>query len=215
MPEKFPGQDEVELARLIREVTIGHVAFATEVAAAAEHWPTVLPIAICYDPGQDQRSFSLLLHGSTGSRWLRTLSQGGPASVAVTALDGLVVARSAFESSMHYRSAILFGRCSEVPEVDKGCTLDLITESLIPGRVAELRTPTRKELAATLVLRMAITDWSYKVSDGWPEDPDEDVAGPAWAGVLPRRTGFAAALPTADLRPGIDVPDSVARLLAD
>jgi nitroimidazol reductase NimA-like FMN-containing flavoprotein (pyridoxamine 5'-phosphate oxidase superfamily) len=247
MPEKFPSQDEAELARLIREVTVGHVAFmpagraaadgevGADRAAAIERWPVVLPIAISYEPGGHEpgpdepgadepgpdepgdggRPFSLLLHGSTGSRWLRTLSEGGPMSVAITALDGLVVARSAFESSMHYRSAVLFGRCATVSAADKGRALDVITESLIPGRVAELRAPLAKELAATLVLRMQIADWSYKVSAGWPEDPPEDVVGPAWAGVLPRRAGFATALPTHDLSPGIAVPDSVLRLLAE
>jgi hypothetical protein len=154
------------------------------------------------------------MHGSTGSRWLRILSRGGPISVAVTAVDGLVVARSAFESSMHYRSAVLFGHCATVAPAEKSAALDRITESLIPGRTAEVRRPRAKELAATLVLRMRVLDWSYKVSDQWPDDPEDDVAGPAWAGVLPRRTGFAQALDTHDLGPGRRRPPSVAALLA-
>jgi hypothetical protein len=135
--------------------------------------------------------------------------------LAVTAVDGLVVARSAFESSMHYRSAVLFGRCSILEPGHKQSALELITDSLIPGRTAELRAPRGKELAATMVLRMSVSDWTYKVSDRWPEDPADDVAGPAWAGVLPRRTGFRAALDTFDLRPGIEPPASVRALLAN
>jgi hypothetical protein len=124
-----------------------------------------------------------------------------------------VVARSAFESSMHYRSAILFGRCSVIAPAEKEDALAVITDSLIPGRTAEVRPPRAKELAATLVLRLAVSDWTYKVSDQWPEDPDDDVAGPAWAGVLPRRSGFARAIDTYDLRPGIEAPASVRALL--
>jgi nitroimidazol reductase NimA-like FMN-containing flavoprotein (pyridoxamine 5'-phosphate oxidase superfamily) len=221
LPEKYPDRDPAALARLIAEVSIGHIAFNDRVAPDAG--PTVLPIAITYhgqsaavaDADALEAPFSILLHGSTGSRWLRLLAAGGPISLAVTAVDGLVVARSAFESSMHYRSAVLFGRCSIIEPGQKERALELITDSLIPGRTAELRAPRGKELAATLVLRMSVSDWTYKVSDQWPEDPDDDVAGPAWAGVLPRRTGFAAALDTFDLRPGIQPPASVRALLAD
>ena len=144
---------------------------------------------------------------------MRLLASGVPSALAVTALDGLVLARSAFESSMHYRSAVLFGRCSPILDVDeKRTALAVITESLVPGRVAEVRASTAKELAATLVLRMPIDKWSLKVSAGWPEDPPDDVAGPAWAGVVPIRTSHEQALPAPDLRPDIAVPESVRRL---
>ena len=85
----------------------------------------------------------------------------------------------------------------------------MITERLIPGRSAEIRRPRKQELAATLVLSLPITQWSLKISDGWPEDPDDDVAGEAWAGVVPQRTSYGAPLPAPDLRAGIDVPPSV------
>ena len=80
-----------------------------------------------------------------------------------------------------------------------------------PGRTAELRASTRKELAATLPLRLPIgaDNWSLKISDGWPEDPDEDIAGDAWAGVVPMSVAYGAPLPAPDLRPGIPVPESV------
>ncbi|MFY9917054.1 MAG: pyridoxamine 5'-phosphate oxidase family protein [Mycobacterium sp.] len=153
----------------------------------------------------------LVIHGSTGSPWMRALSAGASAAVAVTGLDGIVVARSGFESSFRYRSAVIFGVFERVPEADKVRYLNRLTEAFIPGRTAELRASTRKELAATLPLRLPIgaDNWSLKISDGWPEDPDEDIAGEAWAGVVPMSVAYGAPQPAPDLRPGIPLPDSV------
>jgi hypothetical protein len=143
---------------------------------------------------------------------MRALAEGAATCLAVTEVSGLVVARSAFESSLHYRSAVLFGSCAPVATADKPAALDAITEALLPGRTAELRRPTDRELAATLVLALPIVEWSLKVSSKWPEDPPEDVAGDAWAGVLPFSNGYEAPQNAPDLRPGIDVPPSVRRL---
>ena len=153
----------------------------------------------------------LVIHGSTGSPWMRALAAGAAAAVSVTALDGVVVARSGFESSFRYRSAALFGVFERIPEADKLGYLETLTEVFIPGRVAELRASTPKELAATMALRMPIGDdnWSLKVSAGWPEDPEEDVAGDAWAGVVPMTVAYGQPLPAPDLTPGIPVPESV------
>jgi nitroimidazol reductase NimA-like FMN-containing flavoprotein (pyridoxamine 5'-phosphate oxidase superfamily) len=153
----------------------------------------------------------LVIHGSTGSPWLRALDAGAAAAVAVTGLDGIVLARSAFESSFRYRSAVVFGVFERVPDGDKERCLQRLTESFAPGRTAELRPSTRKELAATLPLRlpMGTDNWSLKISDGWPEDPDDDIAGDAWAGVVPMSSTYGAPLPAPDLRPGIPVPASV------
>jgi nitroimidazol reductase NimA-like FMN-containing flavoprotein (pyridoxamine 5'-phosphate oxidase superfamily) len=153
----------------------------------------------------------LVIHGSTGSPWMRALADGASAAVAVTGLDGIVVARSGFESSFRYRSAVLFGVFEQVPDADKVRYLDRLTEAFIPGRTSELRASTRKEVAATMPLRLPIgTDnWSLKVSDGWPEDPDEDIAGDAWAGVVPMSVAYGAPVPAPDLRAGIPLPESV------
>jgi len=153
----------------------------------------------------------LVIHGSTGSPWMRALAAGAAAAVSVTALDGVVVARSSFESSFQYRSATVFGVFEQIPEADKLDYLDAVTEKFIPGRVAELRPSSRKELAATLALRMPIYDdrWSLKISDGWPDDPDEDVAGNAWAGVVPMTVSYGDPRPAPDLTPGIGLPASV------
>ncbi len=190
--------DRVALDALLDCVQVGHVALV------ADGHPVVLPTAIARDGNR------VLIHGSTGSRWMRTLADGVPASLAVTALDGLVVARSAFESSMHYRSAVLFGRCTPVTGDDAAHALDVLTEALLPGRTAEVRPPTPRELAATLVLALPIEQWSLKVSDGMPDDPPEDVAGDSWAGIVPLRTVRGAPVPAADLRAGIALPPSVA-----
>jgi hypothetical protein len=195
--------DRAELDALLDEVRVGHFALAD-----ASGQPVVIPTAIVRDGDR------LLAHGSTGSHWMRLLAGGAPACLAVTALDGLVVARSAFESSLHYRSAVLFGACTAVPDGDKAAALDLVTEALLPGRSAELRRPTARELRATSVLAFPIAEWSLKVSDKWPEDLPEDLDGGAWAGVVPLLSGYAAPRPAPDLRAGIDVPASVRALPA-
>jgi len=195
-------QQRAELDQLLDTVHIGHFALV-----AADGHPVVLPTAVVRDGDR------VLAHGSTGSGWLRRLAEGAPTSLAVTAFDALVVARSAFESSMRYRSAVLFGRCTPISEPDgKRRALDTITDGLIPGRGREVRPSTAKELAAVQVLALPIQEWSLKVSEGWPDDPDDDVAGSAWAGVLPVIQRYGKPVPAPDLRAGIDVPNSVRRL---
>jgi uncharacterized protein len=197
------SSDRATLDRLLDTVHIGHFAIA-----AGDGHPVVLPTAVVRDGDR------VLAHGSTGSGWLRHLAAGAPTCLAVTAFDALVVARSSFESSMRYRSAVLFGVCQPITAQDaKRRALDTITDALIPGRSAEVRASTAKELAAVLVLALPITEWSLKVSEGWPDDPPSDVAGPAWAGVLPVVQHYDPPLAAPDLREGIPLPPSVQRLL--
>ncbi|MGC4110602.1 MAG: pyridoxamine 5'-phosphate oxidase family protein [Nocardioides sp.] len=199
LPEKA-SSDRADLDALLDTARVGHFA-----VVADDGTPAVIPTMVVRDGDR------VLAHGSTGSRWMRRLATGAPTALGVTAYDGVVVARSAFESSIRYRSAVLFGRCTPVDH-DKERFLDLVTEALIPGRSAEVRRPTKAELAATLVLALPIDDWSLKVSAGWPEDEDDDVAGPAWAGVVPVTEVYGNALPAPDLRDGIEVPPSVRNL---
>ena len=197
-------QDE---SRSALEALLDITPLAT-VALVRDGHPESFPI------GYARVGTDLVIHGSTGSPWLRALSTGLPAAVSVTMLDGVVVARSAFESSFRYRSAALFGVFEQVSGDDKTSLLEVLTDGFIPGRVAELRPSTRKEIAATLVLKMPIGDdnWSLKVSAGWPEDPDEDVAGDAWAGVVPMAVTYGEPLSAPDLTEGIPVPASVLAL---
>lgn len=199
LPE-LGSRDRAALDKLLDESSIGHVGLSVG------GQPVVIPTAIARDGDR------LLVHGSTGSHWMRAVAGGASVAVAVTAVEGLVVARSAFESSMHYRSAVLFGVCTPVEGVAKRAALDVLTDSLIPGRVAEVRAPKAKELAATLVLALPIDRWSLKISDGWPEDPDSDVQGPDWAGVVPLQASYGVPRPAPDLREGIELPPSVRAL---
>jgi nitroimidazol reductase NimA-like FMN-containing flavoprotein (pyridoxamine 5'-phosphate oxidase superfamily) len=169
--------------------------------------PFVVPVAYARDGDR------VLIHGSTASRLFRSLAAGSPACLTVTLLDGLVVARSAFESSMHYRSVMALGRFTELTGEEHLTGLRLITEHLLPGRWDEVRAPLPKELKATMVLSMALDEVSVKVSDGPPDDADDDVAGDAWAGVLPLTASFGAPVQAPDLRDGIPIPTSVTALL--
>ncbi len=200
LPE-LGSTDRSVLDELLDGSRIGHFG------VVVDGFPVVIPTAIA------RSGDAVLAHGSSGSRWMRALATGAPTTLAVTALDGLEVARSAFESSMHYRSAVIFGNCQTVDDPEeKRAALDAITESLLPGRVVEVRAPTAKEVAATLVLRLAIDEWSLKVSAGWPDDSVDDVAGDSWAGVVPIVAGYGSPVSAPDLRPGIEVPFSVRRL---
>jgi nitroimidazol reductase NimA-like FMN-containing flavoprotein (pyridoxamine 5'-phosphate oxidase superfamily) len=194
--------DRHALDALLDATQIGHFGLIDPTSGA----PVVIPTAVVRDGDR------VLAHGSTGSGWMRQLASGAATCLAVTVDEGIVVARSAFESSLHYRSAVLFGSCSVLEPDEREHALDVITEGLIPGRVAELRRPVAAELAATLVLAMPIERWSLKISDGWPEDDERDVAGTAWAGVVPRIISFGTPHPAPDLRPGIEVPESVQSL---
>jgi nitroimidazol reductase NimA-like FMN-containing flavoprotein (pyridoxamine 5'-phosphate oxidase superfamily) len=173
-------------------------ALHASVGIQVDGQPFVLPMACARDGDH------LLLHGSTGSRLMRALAAGASVCVSVTHLDGLVYARSAFESSMRYRSATVLGTATEVPADERLDALEVLTEHLLPGRWAELRAPHAKELAATTVLRVPLDEWSVKVGSGFSDDPDEDLDEPAWAGVLPMRVAYGEPLDAPDL--GTDRP---------
>ncbi|MCV7255729.1 pyridoxamine 5'-phosphate oxidase family protein [Mycolicibacterium fluoranthenivorans] len=175
------------------------------VALVRDGHPIAFPI------GFARLADELVIHGSTGSPWLRALADGAAAAVSVTTLDGVVVARSGFESSFRYRSAVLFGTFEAIPETEKGDYLNALTDTFIPGRVAELRPSTRRELVASMVLRMPIgaDNWSLKVSAGWSEDPESDVEAGAWAGLVPLSLSYGTPEAAPDCDPSIPVPDSV------
>ena len=182
-------------------------ALVAHVAVTLDGQPFVMPMA-CGRQGE-----RLLLHGSTGSRLMRALADGAPACATVTLLDGLVYARSAFESSMHYRSATVLGRASALPPEELVEGLRVLTEHLLPGRWQHLRPPTRKELAATMVLALPLAEWSVKVSNGPATDDPADLGADVWAGVLPLRTASGRPQPAPDLAGDHPVPDYVLDLL--
>ena len=157
----------------------------------------------------------VLVHGSSASRTLRSLAAGTPACVTVTVLDGLVLARSVFEHSVNYRSAVLLGSFARVNEEEGRLeAYRAFTEKLLPGRWDEVRWPTELELRATEILSMTIDEASAKVRVGPPSDDDsEDAALDVWAGVVPAVSGWGAPEPSPGLRAGIEVSESVRRLL--
>jgi nitroimidazol reductase NimA-like FMN-containing flavoprotein (pyridoxamine 5'-phosphate oxidase superfamily) len=178
---------------------VGHVAVVDE-----HEQPYVLPTAYARDGDR------LLVHGSTGSRLFRTLATGAWTCFTVTHLDGLVLARSAFESSMRYRSAMVLGSCDVINGAAKLAALETLTEQLLPQRWATLRAPHSREIAATMILSLPIAEWSVKVSDGWSDDPPEDLDAPVWAGVLPMAMQFGAPIPAPDLRGDPELPGYLA-----
>jgi nitroimidazol reductase NimA-like FMN-containing flavoprotein (pyridoxamine 5'-phosphate oxidase superfamily) len=136
------------------------------------------------------------VHGSAASRMLKTLRGGVRVAVTATLVDGLVLARSAFHHSMNYRSVVVLGTAVAVEDPkEKWDALHAIVEHVAPGRWAEVREPTDKEMAATLVLRVPIEEASAKVRTGPPIDDEEDYARGCWAGVLPLRMVTGPPLP--------------------
>jgi uncharacterized protein len=165
--------------------------------------PFVVPVAYARDGDQ------VVFHGSTGSRLFRNLAAGAPTCLSVTLLDGMVLARSVFESSMHYRSVMVLGSCTPVRGEAKMAALERITHHLLPGRWAEARHPNAKEMAATLVLALPLDEASVKVSDGPPDDAADDVSLPVWAGTVPMYEEFGAPVDAPDLPYPMPAPDYI------
>jgi hypothetical protein len=138
---------------------------------------------------------------------LRALAGGAEACVAVTLVDGLVLARSAFHHSVNYRSVVLFGPAAAVEDpAEKVAVLHALSEHLVPGRWQDVRGPSAGELKKTLVLSVAIREASAKVRTGPPLDDAEDMGWPAWAGVVPLRLAAGAPVDAPGLAPGVLPP---------
>jgi hypothetical protein len=145
---------------------------------------------------------------------MHALAAGTSACLTVTIVDGLVLARSAFEHSTNYDSAMVFGRFTEVTDADERLVaLEAFTEKLIPGRWSEVRGPSAKELKATAILGMPIAEASAKQRSGPPNDDDSpDAALDTWAGEIPIVTSYGTPVPSPGLRAGIPLSESLRRL---
>lgn len=194
LPEQ--GSKDFSLAcSIIDEARICHVGFVLD------EQPYVIPMALARDGKQ------LLLHGSVASRLMKNLAAGLPCCVTVTHLDGLVLARSAFHSSMNYRSVMVFGRARAISDAEEKVRgLDVLTAHLLPGRLAELRPSTRKELNATRLLSLPIERFSVKTRSGPPDDPANERGVPVWAGVVPLSLQAGPPEPAPDMPAGIAAP---------
>ncbi|MGW3027031.1 pyridoxamine 5'-phosphate oxidase family protein [Streptomyces sp. NPDC001221] len=153
----------------------------------------------------------LYVHGSTGSRPMRMSDASDPGlavCLTVTHVDGLVLARSAFHHSINYRSVVVHGIAHQVTDpAERQTALDALVDQVVPGRSRDSRPASKKELAATAVIRLDLDEVSAKVRTGGVSDEPEDLALPHWAGVIPVRKEYGAPQADADLSPGIALPD--------
>jgi nitroimidazol reductase NimA-like FMN-containing flavoprotein (pyridoxamine 5'-phosphate oxidase superfamily) len=160
--------------RILDEGFLCHVGFAVD------GQPFVIPTSY------GRNDADLYIHGSAASRMLRQIKESVPVCVTVTLLDGLVLARSIFNHSMNYRSVVVLGKATLVDDPDeKLAALRVLSEHIIPGRWADVRQPSERELKATSVLRVPIEEFSSKVRTGPAIDDEEDYSFPTWAGVVP------------------------------
>lgn len=209
MPDTFPVTDRTRVVREAQRAVYDREAiykildegFVCHVGFAVDGQPFVIPTMYA------RIGNAIYFHGSAASRMLRSLSAGFPVCITVTLLDGLVLARSVFNHSMNYRSVVALGHAAVIDDpVEKLRALQALTEKLIPGRWNDTRQPNEKELKATNILKLPLTEVSAKVRTGPVEDDADDYAFPVWAGVIPLR--LVAAVPIRDERcdPAIPIP---------
>lgn len=175
---------------------VGHVGFNLG------DQPYVVPMS--YARMGDQ----LLIHGSVASRLMKNLAGGLRCCVTVTHYDGLVYARSTFNSSMNYRSVMVFGIARLITDIgEKRYSVQALVDHLMPGRRADLRKSTVKELNATSMLSLPIETFSTKCRTGPPSDNKSDMDTRVWAGVVPLKLTAGEPVDAPDLLPGITRPD--------
>ena len=176
-------------------------AFICHVGFVVDGQPYVIPT------GFARVNDTLYIHGSAASRMLRTLADGVQVCVTVTLIDGIVMARSGFHSSMNYRSVVILGRAMLVEEGDeKLAVLAAFSEQVMPGRWKDLRETTDAELKGTLVLTLPLKEVSAKVRTGPPKDDEADYALPLWAGVVPLKLTAGTPIDDPRLPKGIEPP---------
>lgn len=187
--------DSAVLHAIVDAAWICHIAFADA------HGTHCIPTA-CWRDGDH-----VYIHGSNGSRLLKRLAEQ-ECCVTITHVDGLVLARAAFNHSMNYRSAMIYGRFEPVDDdAAKRTALEAFMAHLVPGRQADVRPGNDKEYAATTVLRIALAEAACKTRTGGPKDDEDDLALPVWAGVLPLAQARGA--PQPDARCTVAAPDYV------
>jgi nitroimidazol reductase NimA-like FMN-containing flavoprotein (pyridoxamine 5'-phosphate oxidase superfamily) len=202
--KRLPEKARTDIATLHAVLDTGLVA---HVGVVDHGQPIVIPVGYARD--QD----SILIHGSTASRIFKLLDYGSAACDTVTILDGLVLARSLFESSMNYRCAMIFGTATRISGSAELDALKVITDHLMPGRWNHARQPSPKELKATMTLSLPLTEYSIKISEGPPGDVDEDLESAAgktlWAGHIPIYEQLGDPIPDQFVPKGTPVPGYV------
>ena len=191
--------DRDAINRLLDNQYVAHVGFIDQ----DNGLPFVIPMGVARDNDR------ILLHGSTGSRMMRQIAQGIDLCVTVTQLNAIVVARSAFNSSMNYESVMIFGVARVLEDAQKDIALERITEKLVPGLWNYGRPLVAKEMAATMIVELSLDKISAKSRTGDPSDDDEDLALPIWAGLLPIETKVGTPITAANAA-AIPVPSHIA-----
>jgi uncharacterized protein len=187
--------DREAIYKVLDEGFVCHVGFATD------GQPYVIPTLYA------RIGDALYFHGSAASRMLRGAAAGIPVCITVTLVDGLVLARSVFNQSINYRSVVVLGNATLVAEAnEKLQALRAFTEKIVHGRWDDVRQPTEKELKATSVLRLPLTEVSAKMRSGPPKDDEPDYALPIWAGVVPLHLQAEAPIRDERCDPAIPTP---------
>jgi uncharacterized protein len=200
--DRYPARgrhDFATIAAILDEGFFCHVGFVVN------GQPYVIPT------GYGRRDRVLYIHGSAASRMLNEAAKGVPVCVTVTLVDGLVLARSAFHSSVNYRSVVILGTAEPVADADKAAALKVISDQIVPGRWESLRPVRKDELEQTLVLQLDIVEASAKVRTGPPVDDEEDYRLPVWAGTLDFAPLAATPNPDQRLAAGVPVPQHALR----
>ena len=187
--------DRLSINSLLDSQYVAHVGFVDPDIKA----PFVVPMGFARD---DDR---ILIHGSTGSRIMMSIAKGIDLCVTVTQLNSIVVARSAFNSSMNYESVMIFGQARVLKEEEKDVALERITTKLVPGLWEYGRALTKKESAATMIVELSLDKISAKARTGDPSDDEEDLSLGLWAGIIPLKTIHEPAITAANAT-GIAVP---------
>lgn len=190
--------DRDAVDKLLDSEYVAHVGFID----SDINEPFVIPMAYARDNDR------ILLHGSTGSRLMMQLAKGAQMCVTVTKLNALIVAKSAFNSSMNYESVMIFGVGKRLEDEEKLEAMDRVTEALIPGMVGYARPTTAKEAAGTMIIELPIEKYSLKSRTGGVMDEPEDKALPIWSGVIPlgRVYGHAETAPDSA---GVELPPHI------
>jgi nitroimidazol reductase NimA-like FMN-containing flavoprotein (pyridoxamine 5'-phosphate oxidase superfamily) len=198
---EYAAHDVRDVHAVLDAGLVAHVGFVQDGAAV------VVPMIY------GREGETIYLHGARKARIIRLLEETAEACMNVTLVDGLVLARSAFNSSMNYRSATIFGTPSLVADDDRKLHgMRVISEHSMPGRWDELREPLEREIKMTGVISLDITSASAKISSGMPDDEDEDYEIPVWAGVVPVQTRLGEALADDRVLDGVE-PSAVVTAL--
>lgn len=193
LPERGVGDRDV-IYSILDEGMICHLGYVVD------DRPVVIPTLYVRDGDR------LLIHGSNTAGMIKAVRRGSQICATVTHFDGLVVARSGFNSSANYRSVVVHGQGRLLSDVEQMRALDIIVERLIPGRTADVRASTESEIKQTSVFEVPLDEVSAKVRTGGPHDEPEDLGRGVWAGVIPLTAEFGEPIPSQDLEEGVPVP---------